>query len=522
MSDKTAKKAARNARRKANRKEKGREAQKMGPNKPIIVSAKNSRPVMVVKGKGTYRAGRPLEEQDYGTRLGATLGEGVGRVFGFGEYKVRKNSLMNQVDWSCDPPVIKNRGGEGTVIRHREFVGNLVSGTFATGTSSPFALNTFQLNIGNSDLFPFGAAQAQNYQEWEVNGIMVELKSLASEYTNTVSLGDMFAAVDYNSLDVPPLSTTELLNMEYAVSAKPSKTMLMPVECARKNDVLTHLYVSLNGTYDGGDPRLFDIGTLYVGSEGVPASGAIIAQIWITYEVVLYKPHIGQHIGTMVRIQRENASQIHVFGLTPKYKFDPDGMVSSLDGVTMTFTPAIYNTTQFVVMNWNGAITGINHMMDVVPNHGHFGLVWKDDATVAEDEVSDASNMRERILSFVWVVGPEMVDEPTLTLGGAATAYIGDSTFTFIAVTCDRNVLETPGTVSFSDRRRALRNRGVLPDRPTARVVPRRPKCFSGSQIVQSVLEDEGPTQHDIQDELESLREALRDLRSAPRRTTGK
>lgn len=233
---------------------------------------------------------------NYGSRIGSALGEGIqsfAEVIGLGDYKVKKNSLMANINMGTDPPTVKNSmKGEATIIHHREYLGDLMTGA---GAVSPFKLQTYNLNIGNSLLFPFGSALAQNFQEWEPRGIIIELKSISSDYAANLSLGSMFMAVDYNSLDDPPGNKTELENLEYAVSQKPSKSCMMPVECAMVNDVLTHLYVSLDGAYQGGDPRFSDLGKLYIGSYGIPNTGGLsspIAEIWVSYEIALFKPHI--------------------------------------------------------------------------------------------------------------------------------------------------------------------------------------------------------------------------------------
>jgi hypothetical protein len=234
-------------------------------------------------------------KEDYGSRLGSVLGEGIqsfAHALGFGDYNITSNSCLTHkyLDMGTSPPRVKNTNkGEATVFSHREYLGDLLTGV---GVPSAFTLQTYSINPGNSELFPFCSKLAENFQEWEVRGMLVELKSLASNTTTALSMGSMFAAVDYNSLDPAPTSKIELENLEYACSQKPSETILMPVECARSNDVLTHLYVAVDEDYQAGDKRLYDLGTLYVGSYGCPAAEAPIAEIWVTYEIAMYKPHL--------------------------------------------------------------------------------------------------------------------------------------------------------------------------------------------------------------------------------------
>lgn len=265
---------------------------------------------VTITGNGEYypvpagyhdpRARIDLEKQyafdpTYGQRLGATLGEGVqsfAKALGFGEYNIQSNSLCSEkwVDMGTSPPKVKNTSkGEATVFSHREYLGELITGA---GTPSAFTLQEYAINVGNPSLFPFAARIAENFQEWEVRGMLVELKSECSETSTTLSLGSMFCAVDYNSLDPAPVDKTELENMEYACSNKPSSSILMPIECKRSNDVLTHLYIAVDEDYQGGDKRLYDLGRLFIGSFGCPAAAAPIAEIWITYEIAFYKPHL--------------------------------------------------------------------------------------------------------------------------------------------------------------------------------------------------------------------------------------
>lgn len=232
---------------------------------------------------------------DYGRRLGATLGEGIqsfAHALGFGDYHIQENCCLSHryIDMGTSPPRVKNTNrGEATVVSHREYLGELLTGT---GTPSAFTLQEYALNIGNPNLFPFGSKLAENFQEWEVRGMLIELKSEASNTSTTLNMGSMFIAVDYNALDYAPTNKIELENLEYACSNKPSESILMPVECKRSNDVLTHLYVSVNGDYQGGDKRLYDLGNVFIGSYGCPAAGAPIAEIWVTYEIAFFKPRL--------------------------------------------------------------------------------------------------------------------------------------------------------------------------------------------------------------------------------------
>lgn len=253
-----------------------------------------------VRGTGPYHLSGGIEGSILGQKynLGGTSyshdydPRNSGTVTGYGEYKVKQNSIMHLLDLGTSPPrVLNTTKGEAVVISHREYLGDLLSGTIPVGsTSTSFSLQEYSVNPGNSLLFPFLGTIAHKFQEYEIRGMLVELKTLSSDYASNLSLGSMFAAADYNSLGIAPISKILLENMEYASSCKPSTSLIMPIECEPRNNSNQHLYVSDDLDYEGGDKRLFDLANVYIGSQGIPTASTPIAEIWITYEIALFKP----------------------------------------------------------------------------------------------------------------------------------------------------------------------------------------------------------------------------------------
>lgn len=253
-----------------------------------------------IVGRGPYHLKGGLswgnEDSYFRGNIGGAISD---TVQGLGPYVVKRNSLMSAIDLGQDPPMVHNTNrGEATVINHREYIGDLISGDFISGEGSPtsFTLVKYSLNPGNSSLFPFLSSIASNFQEYEIRGALFELKSLSSEYAANLSLGSVFMAADYNVYGQDPTSKQQVENMEYASSAKPSRSMIMPIECELQNNGLIHKNVAIDEEYAGGDRRLYDWANVYIGSQGVPSANTPIAEIWITYEIALFKPIInGNH-----------------------------------------------------------------------------------------------------------------------------------------------------------------------------------------------------------------------------------
>jgi len=262
--------------------------------------------------------------KNYGRELGGMLGEGVqglASALGFGGYAVKSNSLMDMIDLGQSPPAVKNsRNGEATIFQHREYVKDLYTPPNPGGgvLPTPFSIETFNINPGNSALFPFLGPIAQNFQTYEIRGMLIELKTLSSEFSTQMAMGSMFVATEYNTYKTPPTDKRSLENMEYAMSCKPSGSCLAPIECAPMNSVQTHLYVVPDNNYGGGDERLSDLGQIYIGTQGCPGWSQPVAEIWVTYEIALYKPLLnsGLNSNQTAHYQLQNIGSLLPFGTT--------------------------------------------------------------------------------------------------------------------------------------------------------------------------------------------------------------
>jgi hypothetical protein len=230
---------------------------------------------------------------------GRTLGNVAGKlleVFGLGSYKVRKNSFLQQGGLerigNDQVPRISNRSGTKAVkICREEYIGDLFTGSGSTPT--PFTLDNFNINPANPALFPWLSTIANQFEEYCFNGLLVTLKTMASDVSTTLSLGTMFGATQYDINDPVFTDKQELLNYYYASSVKVSDSVILPVECDRKQNVLNHLYVaSGNQIPTGADPKFYNLGNLSIGTFGCPAQNTPVCEVYVSYDIDLFKPKL--------------------------------------------------------------------------------------------------------------------------------------------------------------------------------------------------------------------------------------
>lgn len=232
---------------------------------------------------------------DYGSRLGANLGEGVQSLFnwfGAGDYTLKHNSLVDTMRLTPSGPSVRKNTDGSVTIRHSEYFGDLLTGlNTGTGTPSSFSSRPYAITPTNRTLFPWLSQWAGLFQEFEFNGLIFQFRSETSDFSQSSFLGSVFSVVDYDSSPTEYNTKQSILDSFWGMSVKPSCDMVAPVECARSKDVATHRYVPPSGIVPTGyDPRLYSLGNMWIGSYGLPMSASPCGEMWIHYEVTLFKP----------------------------------------------------------------------------------------------------------------------------------------------------------------------------------------------------------------------------------------
>jgi len=284
-----------------------------------------------VRGRGPYYVSGGLDIPGVGSLRGGGYSEGFdkGAISGLGPYVVKKNSLVGDIDINTEPPIIRNsRSGEAVIIQHREYIKDITSGE--AGTPTEFKLEKWDINPGNPKLFPWLSTIAQNFQEYELRGMIAMVKTMSTDYSSTVQLGTIFGATDYNLHNADPSNKQQVEMLEYANSCKPSRSLVLPIECEGANNGDTHKYIAINRDYNGGDPNLYDWGNLFIGSQGLPQADAPIGEFWITYEVALFKPILKQNLMdafkhcVAAKFVARNCSNTNTWGTVQSEGGDPE------------------------------------------------------------------------------------------------------------------------------------------------------------------------------------------------------
>lgn len=218
------------------------------------------------------------------------LTHGLEMLKGWGDYEVQTNSFLAAATEGKNGgtvPIIYN-SKVANILRHREFVGNVLSST------TPFSSTRYPINPGLDKTFPFASPIARCYSNYRMRGCMVEYVSLTSDYSAVGTLGYIALATQYNSIEGPFTDCKALLNSEYSNSCKPSESLAHPIECAPGQLTLSELYIRSGDPPVNTDLRMCDLGVITVAVGSNNNSDAVLGELWITYEMELYFPKLAQ------------------------------------------------------------------------------------------------------------------------------------------------------------------------------------------------------------------------------------
>lgn len=211
---------------------------------------------------------------------GQAIGAGISRIFGQGDYRVQKNSVMS------GPPSFSPLNN-GIRITHREYIQDIFS-------STDYSVSTFRIQPNAQKTFPWLSQLASSFEQYKVNGCVVYLNTTSGNAVSSTNnaLGVWGVTTVYDP-SKPPLAT-KIQAEEYngCTSSVPSSSVLHAVECKARSDVLDRYYVDYTSDVTGEDLKFYDHGLINVFTQGQQQSLVNLGELWISYDITFYNPRI--------------------------------------------------------------------------------------------------------------------------------------------------------------------------------------------------------------------------------------
>lgn len=280
----------------------------------------------------------------------------VAEIIGAGDYaelptSVHNNTIMgiNDSPEVASVPEMHSRKGAFR-FTHREYIGDIPM-------TVAFKVNTFELDPTYAPTFPWLSTTAPTFQEWKLLGCVFEFVSLSANAISgtNAGMGSVSMSTRYDLLQLPPTSKAEILNMEDAVSGKPTEDMMLPIECDPEQTPTQPLYVKL--PYIRTDQKWYMFGHVDVATSGASADYPAAGELWVTYDILFLKPRLptgGAHYSHATIAYWSDASSGILNTVTQPNTFDVDenlfGLSISADGSQLIFPGTLIAGDYFVYL----------------------------------------------------------------------------------------------------------------------------------------------------------------------------
>lgn len=391
--------------------------------------------------KGTFAKKGAQMGAKYGV-LGALAGKGLGAglaaVTGYGNYSVRSNSL-SKVSTSVDmiPQFVKN--DHSIRVTHREFIKDLV----VPNDPSVFSLESFLINPANKTLFPWLAAMAKQYSQYKIHGMVFAYKTMSSDITAGGALGTVIMATNYNAIDRAYSSKIEMENSEFAVSTKPSMSLVHAIECDPKYSGLDVLYVRDPSyeTTDTNDRRFYDYGRFQLATTGLPGNtGTTMGELWVSYDIEFMKPILGgnelpTYIPGTTLLSRSDGSVAVGTGLNEVPNIIFEGInFNPAASTSYTLFPATYSVLGDTGLQ--GTVVDVASNTLTFRKNGTFIVNFYGDAdtTLTNSRLNVSTGTNMTFTRTLFGTATATVDSQPFTMPHFVTETVGTGTFTYSTV----------------------------------------------------------------------------------------
>jgi hypothetical protein len=279
--------------------------------------------------------------------LGALAGEGLSKLFGFGDYSIKSNTLVTSLKSNAQNSIVPKfsaAGKRGTKIVEREMIGTVSAGALVSGATI-FNNVSLAINPANELCFPWLSTIASQFDQWEPNGIIFEFVSTSSDFNGaSQALGTVIMATDYDPYDSTYTSKVQMENSDYACATKPSNSLVHGIECDVHERPTPILYT--NVTNNTAIPiSQTTLGNFQIATQGCSVANVTLGELWVSYDITFYKKQLTPNFGPSWYGSGVTANTLGIFG----------GQLLNPFSSQITLTP---NVGVGTVINFNNSITG--------------------------------------------------------------------------------------------------------------------------------------------------------------------
>lgn len=156
-----------------------------------------------------------------------------------------------------------------------------------------FPVNSFRLNPGLADVFPYACSAARRYEMYRFNSLSLEFRPIIAATASGALMGYM----DYDGADAIPESEQDFLNnSEACVGTVWQREVMVRADPARMNEIKEH-YVRFGVPVSAAsDIRLYDSGVMHLATSHLDTGlyGDALGYLYWVYDLDLIARHVDE------------------------------------------------------------------------------------------------------------------------------------------------------------------------------------------------------------------------------------
>lgn len=218
------------------------------------------------------------------------------------------------------PSYLKASTPSGVRIRHREFLWDV-------SASTEFAWDEFKINPGLHSTFPWLSAIANRFESY----VFHSLRFIYEPAVATTAGGSVMMAIDYDASDIGPETKPTLMSYKDATRAAPWAQCVFHADSSDLHKAKTN-YVR-GGTISSTDIKLYDVGNLFVATQGQDAVfTGNVGELYVEYDVELLTPQLNDYSSSLdlVNYAATGVTSDKFFGAKASLTTAADGIESNI------------------------------------------------------------------------------------------------------------------------------------------------------------------------------------------------
>lgn len=323
---------------------------------------------------GSSAAGKP------GAAVGAYVGRRLGRQFaqitGVGDYYLESGTKIASPFTGITPVMESSLKNNINTISRSEYITDLYSAPTLEGSSTPFNLDSFQVNPGlttaDGGVFSWLPLVAAGYQQYRFKQLVFEFRSTSGNAVSSTNsaLGTIVMCSHYDPTQPDFASKNDALNSQWAVSGGSDKSIMFPIECSPKQGGSKWYDVRTSPLKANQNISFYDVVKFMVASQGLQEAGQNLGELWVSYTVELtkytnnstytYSAHWSNQFGGVLSSDISTAYPLG--NVTPIAAGPNDNLLMSIDRIDRRFYFPKYlppNSEYLVIANYSGTGGGV-------------------------------------------------------------------------------------------------------------------------------------------------------------------